>query len=384
MSIEVGVWRIDEGASRMSLTGMDMEERLEDAIADDISILDGNLMVIGRQVMTSFGKTIDLLAIDEDGDLIVIELKRDKTPRDSVAQALDYGSWVHSLPTAEIEAIFAEFQDRYGKTGAPRSLADAMKDRFKGAPEDYNARHRLLIAASTLDPATERIVEYLRDIHNVDINAALFQTFVDSGRRYIVRAWLGENVRLSHDDEDKTGSDVEWNGEYFVNVGEGEHRSWDDARRFGFVSAGGAKRFEDAMKRLKEGDRIWAYVSGHGYVGYGEVHTEATSHSEFSVNTNGTEVPIRDLKLDAEKAFEQGHDEWFVGVEWEHAVTRDEAIWERGMYYARGVSIRPRKRSWLETIDTLRARWGNRRSPIATPPHATQASPSDPTSARSR
>lgn len=55
------------------------------------------LLVIGRQVRTPHGKFIDLLAMDAEGNLRVLENKRDKTPRDVVAQVLDYGSWVSTL-----------------------------------------------------------------------------------------------------------------------------------------------------------------------------------------------------------------------------------------------------------------------------------------------
>jgi hypothetical protein len=37
-------------------------------------------------------------------------LKRDKTPRDIVAQTLDYGSWVQSLTVDKVEAICASHQ----------------------------------------------------------------------------------------------------------------------------------------------------------------------------------------------------------------------------------------------------------------------------------
>ena len=67
MPIEVGVWRLNKKAKRISFEPMPSEKRLEDIIADDISILDPNLILIGRQVPTSFGKVIDLLAMDADG-----------------------------------------------------------------------------------------------------------------------------------------------------------------------------------------------------------------------------------------------------------------------------------------------------------------------------
>ena len=48
------------------------------------------------------GGRVDVLAIDGDGNLAVIELKRNRTPREVVAQILDYGLWVRHLTTEEI------------------------------------------------------------------------------------------------------------------------------------------------------------------------------------------------------------------------------------------------------------------------------------------
>lgn len=42
-------------------------------------------MLIGRQVNTDYGKRIDLLAINSDGDLLVIEIQGDRTPREVIA-----------------------------------------------------------------------------------------------------------------------------------------------------------------------------------------------------------------------------------------------------------------------------------------------------------
>jgi RecB family endonuclease NucS len=59
---------------------LESEAVLEDYIHDDVSILNDGWLVIGRQIHTDHGGIIDLLAIDQSGALVVIELKRDMTP----------------------------------------------------------------------------------------------------------------------------------------------------------------------------------------------------------------------------------------------------------------------------------------------------------------
>jgi RecB family endonuclease NucS len=89
MPIEFGLWRIDgEGYSRLSSTKLDDESRLEDLIVEDPNMLGRDLLIVGRQVHTDSGNRLDLLGIDVEGDLHLIELKRDRTPKDVVAQAL--------------------------------------------------------------------------------------------------------------------------------------------------------------------------------------------------------------------------------------------------------------------------------------------------------
>jgi RecB family endonuclease NucS len=62
MPIEVGIWKLGKKVERIQFSPMPTEKKLEDIISEDISILDPNLLLIGRQVPTSYGKSIDLLA----------------------------------------------------------------------------------------------------------------------------------------------------------------------------------------------------------------------------------------------------------------------------------------------------------------------------------
>ena len=105
MPIEVGIWKLGAKPERLDFTAMDQESRLEDLLADDLSIADPGWMLIGRQVHTDYGTIIDLLAVDAEGRLVVLELKRNQTPREVVAQLLDYGTWVRDLDR-EHETIF--------------------------------------------------------------------------------------------------------------------------------------------------------------------------------------------------------------------------------------------------------------------------------------
>ena len=66
---------------------------------------DSKVLIIGRQVHTSLGGFIDLLGVDQNGDLVIVELKRDKTPRETVAQALEYASFIEGLDFEGLEGI---------------------------------------------------------------------------------------------------------------------------------------------------------------------------------------------------------------------------------------------------------------------------------------
>lgn len=68
---------------------------------------------------------------------------------------------------------------------------------------------------------------------------------------------------------------IEWNGEYYANFfeakGEGpggqKLRSWDDARKYGFLSAGGGRCYWHPLLLLSPGDRVWVNMPGCGFVG---------------------------------------------------------------------------------------------------------------------
>ena len=109
MAVEHGIWKVGDTPQLLCNSIIDSEKLLEDQIRKDISILNENWMLIGQQVYTDFNKYIDLLAVDAEGKVIIIELKKDKTSREVVAQILDYASWVMDLDATRLSKIYLKY-----------------------------------------------------------------------------------------------------------------------------------------------------------------------------------------------------------------------------------------------------------------------------------
>ncbi|HIQ22732.1 MAG TPA: DUF91 domain-containing protein [Planctomycetes bacterium] len=363
MPIEVGLWKMGEMPQRVAFSAMETEKRLEDVLAKDLSILDPELLLIGRQVPTAYGKFIDLLAMDREGNLNVIELKRNKTPREVVAQVLDYGSWVRNLEDDDIAAIFDTYKRKYHPEDGTTSLDEAFCKYFgvEEMPEAINESHELIVVAAELDHSTERIINYLTEF-GVAINAVFFRFFKDGESEYLSRAWLIEPDRV---EENVIGRREKrpWNGEFYVSFGSNPIRNWEEARKYGFISAGGGSWYTKTLGTLEQGARIWVNIPREGYVGVGRVVDKVVPVEEFLVDDGtGNRVPIVDLPLDIAKATKAKDDadnaEHLVRVEWIKTVPVSEAISEKGFFGNQNTVAKPRSKKWPHTVERLKARFG--------------------------
>ena len=202
MSHDSRVWQVKTGdlLVEINISKLDFESRLENWLKKDISILDSDLLVIGSQVLTDFGGYIDLLCIDSLGDIVVVELKKDKTPRDTVAQALDYASWVVDLSYERV----MEIANQYLK----KPFADVFQNKFETElPESVNTNHKIVVVASKIDQKSERIISYLSNAYGVNINAATFQYFkTTEGIKLLTRVFLIEPERVDSNSKSKGSS----------------------------------------------------------------------------------------------------------------------------------------------------------------------------------
>lgn len=349
MPLEFGLWRVDQGIQRLSPQIMPSEQELETLIESDSTVLGQNLLIVGRQVHTTWGKIIDLLAIDESGSIVLIELKRDKTPRDVVAQIIDYASWADDLGATGLREVWAESHSE--------ELDVAFGRKFGGAvPDDLGEEVSLVIVASSIDPSTERIVSYLNRKHGVPLNVVFFQYFEDEGHRYLARTWLVDESPESPASPRKQRVSQAWNGrDWYVSFGDDETqkgRAWEDARDFGFVSAGGGAWYSGTLKNLPVGARVFVCVPGKGYVGVGTTTGPAVPADSGTLEVGGVTKSFRELPLrrDYHKGEDPTNGEWIVPVEWERTRPVSEAFWKLGMFANQNSACKLRNQFTLDEL----------------------------------
>ncbi len=353
MPIKHAIWKVGEKPTKLADATLQSERLLEDMIVSTPSILSDEWMLIGRQEDTGFSGRIDLLAIAPDGSLVLIEIKRNRTPREVVAQALDYASWVEILKDEDIAAIYKRFKP-----------AGELKSDFKahfGAEldeESLNDSHQIVIVAASLDDSSERIVSYLNN-RNIAINVLLFQVFAHGTEQLISRAWLLDPIQTQTNISSQQNREKEpWNGEIYTSFGHGFSRSWEDAIQYGFFCAGGGAWYSKTLQLLEIGDRIWVNIPGHGYVGVGKVIGHVQPASTFTVNVDGKDARFVDIANRASYHREFIEDEekceYFVPVEWIHTVPLKDAVREIGFFGNQNSVCKPTAPKWRHTTERLK------------------------------
>lgn len=172
MATEIKTWEIIDGElteinTSLAQNGRKEKDDLEKWLKTNPKILGDNILVFGEQVWTKSGP-LDYLGIDNDGNIVIVELKRDKLARDVLAQAIDYASDVANWDIEKLNEICLSFSGN--------SLEDYITDHFENIELDdlvINKAQRLLLVGFSIDEALSRMIEWLSSKYDVGINAII-------------------------------------------------------------------------------------------------------------------------------------------------------------------------------------------------------------------
>ena len=184
MKTDIGIWEIDRtsrAGTKLDLAErIETEEMLEGLLVANPEMLMSGLTLVGRQVPVETGFA-DLLGIDEDGRLVVFELKREKLTRAAVAQVLDYCTYLETLSDSEIGTLLAE---QSGKDGIER-IGDF--EEWYGSQRGESIRPvRMVLVGLGLDVSAHRMVSYLSD-RGIDIRLVAFHGYVHNDGMLLAR-----------------------------------------------------------------------------------------------------------------------------------------------------------------------------------------------------
>lgn len=191
------------------------EEELHQLIADNPALIlrensDGQLfpaLTIGSHFRLG-NVEADLLVVDLTGSLFVVEVKRDRTPRDVVAQILDYAGRIWKMGSGGLEQLVKE-EHEGGLAGVlARILADNPEfkdtdyDDLNGFTERFeksvsSKQLQMVIVSYSVDEDVQRTVEYLRSVHGIDIYCVEFDYYSTKDHEYLVPEIIAAEGRRS-------------------------------------------------------------------------------------------------------------------------------------------------------------------------------------------
>ena len=172
MAMEIQSWQIIDGKLVQIKSSMVDEKKkekdhLEQWLKTNPEILGNDIAIIGEQVYTKSGP-LDLLGIDNDGNIVIVELKRDKLPRECLAQAIDYASDIASWDIDKLREICLKY------TG--KALEDYLSETFMEKEIDglVNKQSiRILLVGFSIEEPLVRMIEWLSSVYNFSINAII-------------------------------------------------------------------------------------------------------------------------------------------------------------------------------------------------------------------
>ncbi|WP_266159727.1 hypothetical protein [Dyella silvatica] len=315
-------------------------------------------------------RRVDLLAVDRMGNLVVIELKRGDTGHHMDLQSIRYAAMVSTMTFAQAVDAYRIFLGPSAGASAQDMLLEFL--RWSEPNEDDFAQDvRIILFSEDFSRELTSSVLWLRD-KRVDITCFRVNAYQVSDRllldfNQIIPLREAEEFQVKVRDKQLVENEarrerVPWNGEFYANYGNDTARSWEDACKYGFISAGGGHWFTRTLNLLTPSARVWINRPGVGYLGVGVVTGEPTSALDFMVDTK--QGRRRYIDLDTVNEVIRGHAdstetmEVFVPIKWLATVPETKAIREPGLFGNQNSVAKPTVVSWPHTIERLMDAFG--------------------------
>ena len=187
MADELKIWALGKGNevdAVENVTGVKLEDILEDMLVQRPEMLETGLHLVGRQTPTE-GGPLDLLAVDAGGRLVVFELKRGKLTREAVTQCIDYAAALNARPPEQLADLISEHSGR-GGVEKIEEFEEWYQERFDENELSDLLPPRLALVGLGVDERAEQMARFLSE-GGIDISVLTFFGFQHRGETLLAR-----------------------------------------------------------------------------------------------------------------------------------------------------------------------------------------------------
>jgi hypothetical protein len=142
--------------------GFRERENLQEWIANNPSCLNEDILIIQKEFdgFNDTNERLDLLAVDKQGNLVIIENKLDDTGKDVTWQVIKYASYCATLNSTQIVAIFSQYLLKIGSDESAEELLTEFLETedFREKLNIGNSQRIMLIAGEFRKEVTSSVL----------------------------------------------------------------------------------------------------------------------------------------------------------------------------------------------------------------------------------
>lgn len=134
------------------------------------------VLYIDQQGSPGEGGIFDIVGIDEQGDVVIIELKRGRSPRDIVAQALEYAASIRNEDHEKLESRYREFVEDEEASLRARHTDFFDREDDPLSKREYNTDQRFLLVGGEFSELSLDMADFLRE-RSIDVICVTYSSF---------------------------------------------------------------------------------------------------------------------------------------------------------------------------------------------------------------
>ncbi|MBD3228275.1 MAG: hypothetical protein GF329_08795 [Candidatus Lokiarchaeota archaeon] len=325
-----------------SLSDLNKKEvDLENWMANHLTILIKNLSVwkIGQE--TPSKREADIIALDEEGNTCIFELKRESADYRSIGQIFSYYADIATMDYTKLEEIAREHYDEKDLDLAARHYIEFNLSKPLDQNE-FNSKSYLFVVAEKASDRLWNIIDFLRTRYNIPIGFIQFEVFNEDENILVYFDCLDAEKMIGEYDypEEIDRDDKEVYFWYNTdNENEKVGNKHDEIFNLSVAATYGRIKYGEKLKRATIGDHVFAYANKEGIRAYGVVTGEWN---------------CKEVEKDTKRVTSE-HPEYHLPVEWKivlskkHAIKIDE-IRQMGYQGFRGTFRRIRDREFIDRL----------------------------------